>query len=436
MTPRLRWGVLLVALTFCGACARPAPSRLPEGEDYSFPSWPAAEVRPEQKRRIEKAWRAVLAGEAVGAERAFRKLLREKPGLVPAETGLGFALLRGRRLPEATAAFEAVLAREPEYLPALVGAASVAARRGDPQTALAFYRRAQAAHPDDATVRRRLGEVKLQLTERRVASARAALDAGEADRAIEQYRLALEAAPEVGGLRLELAHILVSKGDPAGAADVLEGDPEGERQVLMRLGEILIGLQEYGRALEAYRRILGRDPRDAEAVGRSREAREALELLRMPEEYRRILSAPRISRADLAALISVKVTALARIASREPKVAIDISGSWAREHIASVLALDIMDVYPNHTFQPGATVRRGDVARAVARALDLFRWKASPAPEITDMTRSNLYYDAAVRAVGAGLLDLTADGAFEPWRPVSGRESNDVIEALVRLIGP
>ena len=51
----------------------------------------------------------------------------------------------------------------------------------------------------------------------------------------------------------------------------------------------------------------------------------------------------------------MKVTALTRVKEREAKVAIDISGSWAREHIATVLALDILDLYPNHTFQPGAT---------------------------------------------------------------------------------
>jgi Flp pilus assembly protein TadD len=426
----------VLAVAALGACARPTRARLPEGEDYVFPAWAGKELRPQERQQIEKAWREVLSGDAASAERAYRRLLREKPGLVPAETGLGYALLRGRRLAEAAAAFEAVLALQPEYLPALVGAATVSVRRGDPEAALALYRRAQAAHPEEPTVRRRLGEIKLQITERRVSAAREALEAGEVERATEEYRRALEAAPEVAGLRLELAHVLVSRGDPSGAADVLEADPTGDRQVLARLGEILSGLQEYGRALEAYRRILARDPRDAEALSRSREAREALELMRMPEEYRRILSAPRISRADLAALISVKVTALARIASREPRVAIDISGSWAREHIASVLALDIMDVYPNHTFQPAATVRRGDLARAVARVLELFRAGSAAALEPADMTRTNLFYEAATRVVGAGLMELTPEGAFESWRPVSGREANDVIEALVRLVGP
>jgi hypothetical protein len=32
-------------------------------------------------------------------------------------------------------------------------------------------------------------------------------------------------------------------------------------------------------------------------------------------------------------------------------------------------------------------------------------------------------------------MDLAEDGAFQPWRPVSGREATDVIEGLVRLVG-
>ena len=33
------------------------------------------------------------------------------------------------------------------------------------------------------------------------------------------------------------------------------------------------------------------------------------------------------------------------------------------------------------------------------------------------------------------LCRLSAEGAFEAWRPVSGREASDVIENLVRLVG-
>ena len=109
------------------------------------------------------------------------------------------------------------------------------------------------------------------------------------------------------------------------------------------------------------------------------------------------------------------------------KVAIDISGSWARDHIIRALALDLLDVYPNHTFQPAAMVRRGDLARGGgARARPAQVPGRAPRPRLTDMTASNLFYYPAARVVAAGLMDLTEAGAFEAWRPVSGQEAVDV----------
>ncbi len=408
----LPWGRVVLLLVLAGgvvACARPAAPRLPEGEEYVFPSAEPRELTPEEARRVQKAWNAILTGDSVAAARDLSTLLTWKPG---------------------------VLDRRPEYLPALVGAGSAAFRRGAVEEALGYFRRAHVVAPDDARVRRRLGEVKLQVTERRVATAQRALEEGDSGRAIEEYRGALDAAPELAGVRLELARLLVDAGDAQDAAAVLEADTREDRQVMLRLGEILSGLQEYPRALAVYGRLLARDPQDPDALRRSGEAHDAYELLKMPEEYRRIAGAPRITRADLAALVAVEVTALSRVKEREPKVAVDISGSWAREHIAAVLALDILDVYPNHTFQPAATVRRGDLARAVGRVLDLVAWPVSAGPLPTDMAGTHLYYDRVVRAVGAGLMDLTPDGAFEPWRPVSGREALDAVEALARLVGP
>jgi len=431
----VRSGLLLAAL-FAWACAPAVRPRIPEGEDYLFPSARAGEMNAEEAKKVEAAWQDVLAGHALAAERDFQKILAKHPGLVPAQAGLAFAQLRGARLDTAARSFEAVLARRPDYLPALVGAGSVAARRGDPEAALEYFRRAQAADPDDKTARRRLAEIKLRVTERRVAAARTALEAGEAEAAIAEYRRALDAAPELGGLRIDLANLLLDRDDAAGAVAILEADPGQDRQVLLRLGEVQAGRGEFGRALEAYRRILSRDPRDAEALRRAFEVRQSFELQQMPEEYRRIFSAARITRADLAALLAVKVTLLTRLASGDPQVAVDISGSWARDHILKVLGLDLMEVYPNHTFQPGAIVRRGDLARAVGRVLDLAKWPAAPGPLLKDMSESNLFHDAAVRVVAAGLMDLTPDGSFEPWRPISGSDALAVVENLVRLVGP
>jgi tetratricopeptide (TPR) repeat protein len=433
---RLRPLVLLAGLALLGACAPAVRLRVPAGEDYVFPSVRPGELQPEEARALEAAWRKVLEGDALGAEREFERLLRRRPGLPAAAAGVGYARLRAGRTRDALLAFETALRSDPDYLPALVGAGGAALRGGAPEAALEYLRRAQGVAPADATVRNCLGDAKLAVTESRVAAARAARERGEQATAAASYAAALEAAPELADVRLELAELLREQGDEAGALDLLEQDPTDDRRTLLRLGALLQQRAEWPRAVDAYRRLLARDPRDAEALAGASAARREYELSQMPPEYQRIFTSPRLTRADLAALLAVKVTALARLEGPGPEVAVDISGSWAREHILRVLALDIMDVYPNHTFQPAATVRRGDLAHAVARVLDLLRQPRAADPVLKDMSANNLFHAAAARVVAAGLMDTTPGGAFEPWRPVSGPESVDVIENLVRLVGP
>jgi tetratricopeptide (TPR) repeat protein len=309
----------------------------------------------------------------------------------------------------------------------------VARRQGDADAAVDYYRRAVQAGPAAPSgVRRRLGEAKLKATEGHVQAARQALDQGQPELAASEYRAALRAAPEVSGVRLDLAGLLVTGGDVAGAMEVLNADPSGDRQVLLRLGAILSSIQQPLRAAEVYERLLARDTRDEEARRLAAEARRTAEFLQMPEEYRRIFDAPRVTRADLAALVAVKLTVLERFPEAEPAVATDISGSWARAEVLRVLARGVMDVLPNHTFQPASTVRRGELAQVVARILDLASRPKRPAPILADLSRANLYYDAVAQVVADGLMDLTPDGRFEPWRPVTGPEAVATIEALAR----
>lgn len=432
----MRRALGVVSLALLAACAPPRAPSVPEGEDYVHPMTRAGALQAEDAKDLEAAWQDVLVGDTARAEKRFLRLLGRRPSLVAAETGLGFARLRAGRLREAGDTFARVLAKQPDAVPALVGAASVAYRQNDPDASLDFLRRAEQVRPDEPAVRRRLPERKVQVTERRVAAAQAALARGDKDAAIAEYGRALEAAPEVGALRVEYANLLADRGDLEAAVEALRGDPAGDRQVLLRLGELLEQEKDPTSAFETYRRILLKDPRDAEATAKALAARAAVEMQGMPEEYRRIVDAPRTSRADLAALVAVKVTALRALEGGEPEVAVDITGSWAREYIVQCLALGILDLYPNHTFQPGAIARRGDLARVVGRVLDLLKVPEGPAPAIVDMSATNLYHDAAARAVGAGLMDLTAAGAFEPWRPVSGRDASDVLDALARLVGP
>jgi len=403
--------------------------------DLVYPA-PTTPVSADVGKGLERAWRAVQQGDTARAEKEYRRLLAVRPGLVPAETGLAFARLRGGLLDAAAAGFDAVLVREPSYVPALVGAGSTASRRGDPEAALELFRRAQAAGTREPVVARRLGELKLQVTERRVAAARESLAAGDRPAAIGHFRVALGAVPELAELRVDLADALVAEADPAGALAVLEAAPAPDRRVQLRLARLHSAQGDYARALTVLRPLLATDPGDAEARREADAARAGLELQQMPAEYRRIPEAPRITRADLAALLSLKLSALGRLPPGTAKVATDVSGSWARGHILRLLALDILELYPNHTFQPAAVVRRGDLAAAVGRVLDLLEAPRRPAPVLRDMRPTHLQYAGAVRAVSAGLMDVSPDGSFQPWRPVSGRDAIAVVEGLARIVGP
>jgi tetratricopeptide (TPR) repeat protein len=423
------------ALLASCASAPVAPVRSPDTDEYVYPRAQPGELSPAEARDLERAWHDVLAGKTPSAEKRLAKMLAESPGLIPAEVALAFARMRAGIHDDAAKRFAAVLERRPEDLSALIGLGAASVRLERIEDALAAYSRAAALDPANESLRRRRAELRLRVTEAQVTSARAAAASGATERAVEEYRRVLAAAPELSDVRLELADLLAKGGDRAGAMGVLDEDPSRDRQVRLRLAEMAAAAGDLDRALEAYRRILDADPRDDEAAEGARRVRETMEMQSMPEEYRLIADSETITRADLAALVMVKVRRLSRVAPGPGRVAIDISGSWARDHIIRALAYEILTVYPNHTFQPGATVRRGDLARAVARVLDLLKFPAGPAVTLTDMGPGNLLHYPAGRAVGAGLMDLTGEGAFEPWRPVSGREASDVIENLVRLVG-
>ena len=428
----------LLAAGLCGCATRPPVARAPslETEDFVFPGWRPDEVSPKQSEELQEAWALLQAGDVAGAEKRYRKLLSRAPSLVAAETGLAYARLRAGIPNDALRLFEASLSRRPDYVPALVGLGAAAVRAGRPDQALAPLRRAAALDRNNDVAQRRFAEVRLQVTDKRVNAAREAAAASRLAEAKEVYRQTLEIAPELSGVRLELAELISAEGALPEAAEILEADPSGDRQIVLRLGEIREKQELPEAALEAYRKVLAQDPADREAVLGAARVRGFLEMRQMPEEYRRIPDLPSITRADLAALISFKVTALSRVPPGRPRVAIDISGSWARDHIIRALSYDLLPVYPNHTFQPGATVRRGDLARAVQQVLDLLQVPPRPGPSVTDMSSANPVHYSAARVVAAGLMDLSPTGAFESWRPVTGRQATDVVEALVRLVGP
>jgi hypothetical protein len=139
----------------------------------------------------------------------------------------------------------------------------------------------------------------------------------------------------------------------------------------------------------------------------------------------------------VAALVGVRLrVVLAAAKSRPSAVATDVRGHWASRWIIEVIRAGVMDVFPNHTFQPRAVVRRSDLAQAVARILALTGGSPSRADRnrvtMADVGPGHLRYDDISTAVAAGVLSLDG-GSFRPSRPVTGQEAADAVGRLERL---
>ena len=119
------------------------------------------------------------------------------------------------------------------------------------------------------------------------------------------------------------------------------------------------------------------------------------------------------------------------------EVATDVRGHWAAPWILPVTRAGVMEIFSNHTFQPGSVVRRGDLAgivyellslATVGNSAELERW-AAVAPRFADLAPANLVYRAASTAVAAGVMAADGD-RFGATRPVTGQE---LLAAVARV---
>jgi hypothetical protein len=171
--------------------------------------------------------------------------------------------------------------------------------------------------------------------------------------------------------------------------------------------------------------------------------REAAALRKMPAEYRAIAAAPAATRADIAALIGVRLAPVVAGAPERQVVITDVRDNWAQQWIVPVVRAGIMDTQPNYTFQPSFRVRRSDLAQTVSRVLGLIasrnpaRAKAwqDAAPKISDVSPGHLNYAAVSQAVTSGVMPLE-NGAFQLLRTVTGAEAAEIVARLEALARP
>ncbi len=217
-------------------------------------------------------------------------------------------------------------------------------------------------------------------------------------------------------------------------------DPTDARS-LVQIGDILAARGDYDVAIQAYSEAAGLEP-NPDVDRKIEETRGRVALAKLPAEYRAIQEAPQVTRADLAALIGIRLAQLLQGTQRADAALItDVRNSWAQTWIMAVARAGVIEPFANHQFQPRSLVRRADLAQAMARLLSRVATERPAAGKtwesarlrFSDLAPSHLAYPAASVAVAAGVMKTAADNAFQPSRPVTGQEAVDAISKVEAL---
>lgn len=440
---------VVVASTLLSACAPktvPVPVvSAPRYPDFLMPAVPQALAATAAAAAHDRAWRLLQAGDLRGAEREASVALKASSAFYPAEAASGYIALARNDSRSALPHFDKALAQQPTYVSALVGRGRALQGLEQDEEAIAAYQAALAQDAGLTELPRQIELLRFRAAERQIAQARQAARANHPDDARKAYVRAIDASPDSAFLYRELAALERQAGDAnaalghlrkAVALDPSDAHAKGE------IAELLEARGELEASLSAYDSALALEPND-----RLRQRREALaarvELSRLPDEYRAIESAPAITRAQLAALIGVRLARqLDAFPPTEPGVITDIRGDWAERWIVAVARAGVMEAYANHTFQPRAVVQRADLAPIAGRLVV----RLSPAPQartwqsarqtFVDIAPGHLAYPAASTAVAAGAMTSTPDGAFRPSQPVTGAEAIAMVDRVLRLAEP
>jgi len=434
--------LLAVGAAACAPSVKPAPApgalRYPE---FVYPAPLAGAADSRVDARHQTAWGMLQAGDLKLAEAEFAGLAARHPGYYPASVGWGYALVAAGRASEALARFDRAIRLAPRYAPALAGRAEALLAEGRRDEALAGFEAALASDSTLDELRRRIDVLRFSGISERIAAARQAEDAGRLDEARRAYEAALGASPDSAFLHRDLGLLELRRRDLESAerhltrAAALDPSDAGTR---LGLADLFEAREDWTAAAAELERAYELDR--SEPVARRLEKVRAHETTRrLPPEYAAIATAPEVTRGDLAALLGVRLgAALAGARGRAGIVATDVRGHWASTWVLSVIRAGVMDVYPNHTFQPRSAVRRADLAQAVSRVLGLARPSSAPPrprPPIADVGPDHLRYADVAAAVAAGVMTLDG-GLFRPSRVVSGAEALEVVRRLERAVPP
>jgi Tfp pilus assembly protein PilF len=424
-----------------GACVVKYTPLPPDVHIENLPQSMTTSLSLDARIELEEAWELLRQGWVDKAEKAFLRLGPDSPFYY---VGLGYVAMARENFPAAQQNLDQALSEHPDFLLVRLGLAQVFQKTGEQDKAFDELREALIISPENSWARTEYEQVKASMTDQAIEEARQALGAGETERAKEAYLRALQYSPESAQIHLALADIYKKENKISSVLVHLKAaaasDPTNVK-ILADYAQFLAEAKEYERSLETYEKILEIDPGNRSAKEQAESLKNKLGIYELPSRYNEIPLAEAVTRADVAALLAVKLGDLLGEPGSQPPIMVDISASWAAKFILKVASLRLIEVYANHTFQPRKTMTRGDLAETLfltIRYLEQnghrFIRQIPPGQiQIADVPTDRYNYRPISQILSYQIMELYPDRTFRPDLAVSGQEAAKTIDVLVAL---
>jgi len=408
-----------------------------------LPASSVAELSLDERIQVEEAWAQLRNGNINKAQRILKELGARIPFYY---AGIGYSLYLQGEYQSAQEYFRASLQYFPSILLGHLGLAQLYQEAGQDELAFDEFREILKTDPLHPWVKPRFEALRAGLTQKLEQEARTFFYKGNREDAKKSYLKALYYSPNSFESHATLARIFREEQSFQNALVHLKAACSQEPkniEIKKMYADTLFLTEKYKESLVIYEEVQSAEPENKEIKGRIEIIKNRLGIFELPSQYDAIPTTDVVSKEDVAALIGVEFKNNLAGTVQKPPIIIDIATSWASRYILQVTASGIMDVYPNHTFQPARIINRAEMAEILIRLVDyltLFGYSfIQHIPEeriqISDVSFDNYYYRPILKIVSYDIMGLTSERIFNPDRPVSGFEALrylDIIQALIR----
>ena len=396
----------------------------------------------EERILTEEAWTNLVEGDGDRAKKALIKLGQESPLYY---AGLGYALYLLDDIQKAEEFFKAALLTFPDLVLIRVGLAQIYQETGREDSAFTEFRNIIKLDPKHAWAKSRYNAIKSQKTTAALQEAKAYVSAGETEKSKAAYLKALFYSPASVDAHFALAGIYKEENNHQSALVHLKAastyDPENT-EILKLYGEVLFTIQDYKKSLEIYEKLSLKEPDNLQIKDRLEIIKSRLGIFELPSQYDNISISEAVTREDIAAVLGVKFKDILEDPTQQPPIIVDIATSWAAKFILKATTLGLIDVYPNHEFQPKKSLNRAELAEILVRLIicldeqghKFIQQVPLDRIQIVDVTPSNYYYQPILTIISYDIMSLYSDKTFKPDTPITGRETINLFDIILALI--